>query len=180
MSKTPAKRSSEKQVDVVQKLLSRIGEAQDDAEDLVVPEVEETLEVVVFQLGQEKYGIPIEHVLEIIRFVEATEVPHTVSFLDGIISLRGEMIPVINGRKRLGHEPKTPDKRTRTIVLQEGSSRYGIVVDAATHVVHLLKKNIEPTPPVVVGIDAEFIEGVCEHKGQLVILLNLHRFLEFT
>jgi purine-binding chemotaxis protein CheW len=64
--------------------------------------------------------------------------------------------------------------------LQEGSNRYGIVVDAASQVVHLLKKNVEPTPPVVVGIDAEFIEGVCEHKGQLVILLNLQRFLEFT
>ncbi|MCI0605243.1 chemotaxis protein CheW [bacterium] len=180
MSKTPAKRTSDKQVDVVQKLLSRIGEAQDDTEDLVVQEVEETLEALVFQLDREKYGIPIEHVLEIIRFVEATEVPHTVSFLDGIISLRGEMIPVINGRKRLGHEPKTPDKRTRTIVLQVGSNRYGIVVDAATQVVHLQKKNIEPTPPVVVGIDAEFIEGVCEHKGQLIILLNLKRFLEFA
>ncbi|MCI0414807.1 chemotaxis protein CheW [bacterium] len=180
MSKTPAKRTSDKQVDVVQKLLSRIGEAQDDTEDLVVQEVEETLEALVFQLDREKYGIPIEHVLEIIRFVEATEVPHTVSFLDGIISLRGEMIPVINGRKRLGHEPKTPDKRTRTIVLQVGLNRYGIVVDAATQVVHLPKKNIEPTPPVVVGIDAEFIEGVCEHKGQLIILLNLKRFLEFA
>ncbi len=180
MSKTPAKRTAEKQVDVVQKLLLRISEAENDVEDFVVPEVEETLEVLVFQLGREKYGIAIEHVLEIIRFVEATEVPHTVSFLDGIISLRGEMIPVINGRKRLGHEPKIADKRTRIIDLQENSNRYGIVVDAATQVVHLPKKNIEPTPPVVVGIDAEFIEGVCDHKGQLVILLNLHRFLEFT
>jgi purine-binding chemotaxis protein CheW len=178
MNKSPAKRNSEKQIDVVQKLLAHIDEQ--DMDEQVVPEVEETLEVLVFQLNREKYGIPIEHVVEIIRFVEATEVPHTVNFLEGIISLRGEMIPVINGRERLGHEPKSPDKQTRTIILQEGSNRYGIVVDAATQVVNLLKKNIEPTPPIVIGIDAEFIEGVCEHKGQLVILLNLHRFLEFT
>ena len=130
-------------------------------------------------MDQEKYGIPIDHVLEIIRFVEATEVPHTVSFLEGIISLRGEMIPVINGRKRLGHEPKIADKKTRIVVLQEEASRYGIVVDSTTQVVRLLKKKIEPTPSVV-GMDAAFIEGVCEHKGQLVILLNLKRFLEFS
>jgi len=164
---------------IIQKLLPPV-EWLEDADTQVEPEPEETLEVLVFQLGRENYGVPIEHVLEIIQFVEATQVPHTVGFLDGIISLRGEMIPVINGRKRLGHEPEVPDKRTRIIILQDRSNRYGIVVDATTQVVHLLKKNIEPTPPVVVGIDAEFIQGVCEHKGQLVILLNLQRFLEFT
>jgi purine-binding chemotaxis protein CheW len=151
-------------------------------EELEIPEekgAEDTLKVLVFQLQQEAFGIPIHYVLEIIRYVEAAEVPHTVSFLEGIIALRGEMIPVINGRKRLGHQPKSPDKKTRIIILQEENNRYGIIVDSTTQVVHLPKDRIEPTPPVV-GSDAIFIEGVCEHKGQLIILLNLKRFLEFA
>lgn len=175
---TPVRQDA-RAISILEKLLTRV-EPKEETETKVNQESEEVLEVLVFQLDQEKYGIPIDHVLEIIRFVEATEVPHTVSFLEGIISLRGVMIPVINGRKRLGHEPKIADKKTRIVVLQEETSRYGIVVDSTTHqVVHLLKKKIEPTPAVV-GMDATFIEGVCEHKGQLVILLNLKRFLEFS
>jgi purine-binding chemotaxis protein CheW len=172
----PAKRS---QSEIIQRLVAAASQ-QDDVALLPEPVVEEELEVLVFLLDRERYAIPIEHVLEIIRYKEPTPVPHTVGFLDGIISLRGEMIPVINGRKRLGHEPKEPDKHTRIIILQDASNRYGILVDAANHVARLPRKNIEPTPPIVVGIDAEFIEGVCEYRGQLVILLNLQRFLEFT
>jgi purine-binding chemotaxis protein CheW len=172
----PAKRT---QTDIIQRLLAASQQQEDVA---LLPErvIEEQLEVLVFLLAGEKYAIPIEHVLEIIRYQESTQVPHTVGFLDGIISLRGEMIPVINGRKRLGHEPKAPDKKTRIIILQEAANRYGILVDGTNHVVRLPQKNIEPTPPVVVGVDAEFIDGICEYKGQLIILLNLQRFLEFT
>ena len=63
---------------------------------------EEKFEVLVFQLGDENYGIDIHQIAEIIRFVEPTEIPNTAAYLDGIISLRGRMVPVINGRKRLG------------------------------------------------------------------------------
>ena len=140
---------------------------------------DDLLKVLVFHLDQERYGIPIENVIEIIRYTEATEVPHTVHFLEGIISLHGEMIPVINGRKRLGHQGQEPDKRTRIVILKEDNNRYGIIVDSTHQVVRLSRKNIEPTPPVV-GMDAAFIQGVCEHHGQLIILLQLKRFLEFT
>lgn len=140
---------------------------------------EDLVEVLVFQLHEEQYGIPIEQVLEIIRYSEPTEVPHTVVFLEGIISLRGEMIPVINGRKRLKHPPKAPDKKTRIIILQEQNNRYGITVDATNHVIRLSKTNIEQAPAVI-DVDAAFIEGVYPHRGKLVILLNLKRFLEFA
>jgi purine-binding chemotaxis protein CheW len=168
-----------KQTNFLEKLLLEATE-ETPLESLPEPVVEDGFEVLVFHLGQERYGIPIEQVKEIIRFSEPTEVPHTVSFLDGIISLRGEMIPLINGRKRLGHESKEPDKRSRIIILQDGPHRYGILVDAAAQVVTLVRSNIEPPPAVLAGIDAEFIQGVCEQKGHLIILLNLRRFLEFV
>ncbi len=166
------------EVDYMQRLLSpEYWEVE--AEVVEQPVQEEQVETLIFQLGGERYGLPIQQIVGIIRFLEPASVPHTVAFLDGIITVRGQMIPVINSRKRLGHEPCKPDKKTRIIVLQEGPDRYGILVDAVSQVVALPRNSIEPTPPIVIGIDSEFIEGVCEMKGQIIILLNLKRFLEF-
>jgi purine-binding chemotaxis protein CheW len=100
--------------------------------------------------------------------------------LDGIISLRGRMVPVINGRRRLGHDLVLPDRKSRIIVLQEDNELQGILVDSASQVLKLPKKDIEPTPPVVVGIDAEFIDGVCQFKNQMIILLSLQKFLQIN
>jgi purine-binding chemotaxis protein CheW len=71
-----------------------------------------------------------------------------------------------------------PDRKSRIIVLQDDMELQGILVDSASKVVKLPKANIEPTPPVVVGVDAEFIEGVCEHRNQLIILLRVQNFLQ--
>src|SRR5687767_10349444 len=109
---------------LLQKLLARVEPEPAETNLPAEPQrEEELLEVLVFQLSGEKYGIPIDHVLGIIRFVEATQVPHTVDFLEGIISVRGEMVPVINGRKRLGHEPAIPDKKTRIVILEDDNNR---------------------------------------------------------
>jgi len=179
LPKTVNDRTPDRRAELLQRLLEAEPEEESSAKTAEEPP-EDELEVLVFQLGKERFGMDIQHIAEIIRYVEPTEVPHTVTFLEGIISLRGRMIPVISGRKRLGHEPKLPDKKTRIIVIQDGTELEGIVVDSATQVVGLPRQNIEATPPVVVGAAAEFIEGVCEHKSQLIILLNLQRFLQFV
>jgi purine-binding chemotaxis protein CheW len=173
----PAESKPEDQVDFLQKLLMQHPD-DEDIESAQAAVAEEKFEVLVFELGGESYGIDILQIAEIIRFVEPTEVPNAVAYLDGIISLRGRMVPVINGRKRLGHDLKPPDRRSRIIVLQEDAELQGILVDSASKVLKLPKKDIEPTPPIVAGVDAEFIEGVCEYKNQLVILLSLSKFLQ--
>jgi len=168
----------EDQVNFLQKLF--LEQMDEDEEGLGADTAAiEEMETLIFQLGNENYGMDIQQIAEIIRFQEPTHVPNTIGFLDGIISLRGRMIPVINGRKRLGHTPHPPDKKTRIIVLQDNTELHGILVDSASQVLRLPKNAIEPTPSVVVGVDAEFVNGVCEHKSQLIILLNLERFLQF-
>jgi purine-binding chemotaxis protein CheW len=167
----------EDQVDYLQKLMMQHPD-DEDSEAAAQPVVEEKLEVLVFQVAGENYGLDILQIAEIIRFVEPTEIPNTAAYLDGIISLRGRMVPVINGRKRLGHELRMPDRKSRIIVLQDDTELQGILVDSASQVVKLPKANIEPPPPVVVGVDAEFIEGVCEYRNQLVILLRVQNFLQ--
>ncbi len=173
----PTESIPEDQVDFLQKLMME--HPDDEALAGAAPLApEEKFEVLVFQLAGESYGIDIQQIAEIIRFIEPTEVPNSVAYLDGIISLRGRMVPVINGRKRLGHQLTLPDRKSRIVVLQEDTELQGILVDSASQVLKLPKKDIEPTPPVVVGIDAEFIEGVCEYKKQLIILLSLQKFLQ--
>jgi purine-binding chemotaxis protein CheW len=173
----PAESLPEDQVDYLQKLLMEHPDDEDD-QPAVAAVPEEKLEVLVFQLGNENYGLDIFQIAEIIRFVEPTEIPNTAAYLDGIISLRGRMVPVINGRKRLGHELRMPDRKSRIIVLQDDTGLQGILVDSASQVVRLPKANIEPPPAVVVAVDAEFIEGVCEFRSQLIILLRLENFLQ--
>jgi purine-binding chemotaxis protein CheW len=173
----PTESLPEDQVDYLQKLLIEHPDDEDaQATTQTIPE--EKLEVLVFELGNEHYGLNILQIAEIIRFVEPTEIPNTAAYLDGIISLRGRMVPVINGRKRLGHELRMPDRKSRIIVLQDDNELQGILVDSTSKVVKLPKANIEPPPPVVVGVDAEFIEGVCEFRNQLIILLRLENFLQ--
>jgi purine-binding chemotaxis protein CheW len=173
----PTESLPEDQVDYLQKLLMEHPD-DEDSDAAAEPIVEQKLEVLVFQLGGENYGLDILQIAEIIRFVEPTEIPNTAAYLDGIISLRGRMVPVINGRKRLGHDLRVPDRKSRIIVLQDDTELQGILVDSTTQVVKLPKGNIEPTPPVVVGVDAEFIDGVCEYRNQLIILLRLENFLQ--
>jgi len=146
----------------------------------IEPVHEDAIQVLVFYLENEKYAIPIESIKEIIRYVDPTAVPHTVDFLDGIISLRGEMIPLINGRKRLGRQTKEPDRKTRIIILEDGPHHFGILVDATSQVTTIRRGKIEPRPPVRGNLDAAFIDGIAEQNGQLLILLNLKRFLEFS
>jgi purine-binding chemotaxis protein CheW len=174
----PTESVPEDQIDFLQKLMMEHPDDDGAQAQVVVPE--EKFEVLVFQLGGENYGIDIQQIAEIIRFIEPTEVPNAVAYLDGIISLRGRMVPVINGRKRLGHDLVLPDRKSRIIVLQEDNELQGILVDSASQVLKLPKKDIEPTPPVVVGIDAEFIDGVCQFKNQMIILLSLQKFLQIN
>jgi purine-binding chemotaxis protein CheW len=176
MPELPVRKEQQK-LELLKRLLP--DEDYEEAPQLPQTTSEQLLELLIFRLGNETYGIDIQNVAEIIRFSEPACVPHTVNFLDGIISLRGRMIPVINARKRLGHEERKPDKKTRIIVLHEDSEYHGILVDSASQVLKVPKTSIEATPPVVVGIAAEFIEGVCHYKNQFIILLNLERFLHF-
>src|SRR5689334_6617820 len=105
-----------KQKNFLEKLLKDAA-LEEPPELSVEPVPEDAFQVLVFFIDTEKYAIPIDSIKEIIRYVEPTAVPHTVDFLDGIISLRGEMIPLINGRKRLQRGVKEPDRRTRIIIL---------------------------------------------------------------
>jgi purine-binding chemotaxis protein CheW len=130
-------------------------------------------QVVVCQLGQESYGLDISSVYEIIRFQECTAVPASPPFVDGVINLRGRIIPVMDMASRFGQRRSQTSKSTRIIVAGTNGMRVGLVVDAVTEVLMVSEEQVEPTPEVASGYDAAYIRGIAKLGQELVILLDL-------
>jgi len=130
-------------------------------------------QVVVCQLRQESYGLDISSVYEIIRFQECTAVPASPPFIDGVINLRGRIIPVMDMASRFGQSRSQATKSTRIIVAGTNGMRVGLVVDAVTEVLMVSEDAVEPTPEVASGYDAAYIRGIAKLGEELVILLNL-------
>jgi purine-binding chemotaxis protein CheW len=130
-------------------------------------------QVVICQLGDESYGLDIGSVYEIIRFAESTAVPTAPAFVDGVINLRGRIIPVMDLSSRFGLARAETTKSTRIIVAGTAGMRVGLVVDAVTEVLMVPDEAVEPTPPVASGLDSSYIRGIAKLADQLVILLDL-------
>jgi purine-binding chemotaxis protein CheW len=137
----------------------------------------ELLQLVTFSIGEEEFGVEILKVQEINRMMEITRVPKAPDFVEGVINLRGRVIPVIDLRKRFGLESKVHDKDTRIIVIEINKMIVGFVVDAVSEVLRIPADTVEPPPPVVAGLDSEYISGVGKLEDRLLILLDLDRLL---
>ena len=131
-------------------------------------------QLVGFRLGEEEFGLDIMKVQEIIRVPEITKVPKTADFVEGVINLRGDVLPVVDSRKRFGLEEAEKKDSTRIMVVNLGGSSTGLVVDSVSEVLTLEKEQIEPPPPVIGGVESRFLEGVgkLDDGKKLIILLD--------
>lgn len=134
-------------------------------------------QLVTFGLGSEEFGIDIMLVQEIIRIPPITRVPKAPSYVEGVINLRGNVIPVVSLRNRFGMEPAEETDLCRIIVLQVHNKVFGIRVDAVTEVLRLDTDSIEPPPPVALGMDSHYIRGVGKIGERLLILLDLDQIM---
>ncbi|WP_371376336.1 chemotaxis protein CheW [Sporomusa aerivorans] len=137
---------------------------------------DQELQLVIFRLAQEEYGLPITKVQEINRLVPITKLPQTPVFMEGIINLRGRIIPVVDLRKRFGLEVSDYDDDSRIIIVEVNGQTVGIIVDAVAEVVRLSAASVEPPPPTFI-LDAKYIQGVGKLDGRLLILLEIDQIL---
>ncbi len=137
---------------------------------------EEIFQVVSFQIGSEEYAVDILEVQEIIRMVELTPVPKAPYFVEGVINLRGKVIPIIDLRLRFGLSAAEQTKETRIIVVDVSRVILGLVVDSVSEVLRVPSNLIESPPNGKQG-GAEFHKGVGRIDGRLLIMLNLNRLL---
>ncbi len=138
---------------------------------------DELLQLVTFSIGEEEFGVDILKVQEIIRTMEITKVPRAQDFVEGVINLRGKVIPIIDLRRRFGFSSKEHDKHTRIIVIEINNMIVGFVVDSVSEVLRIPTATVEPPPPVVAGVESEYISGVGKLEDRLLILLDLDKLL---
>lgn len=130
-------------------------------------------QLVVFELGDERYGLDIDSVYEIIRHQPVTAVPQAPSFVEGVINLRGRIIPVVDLRRRFGMMSGTLTKASRIVVCEAAGTRVGLVVDGVSEVLMVNNESVEQTPDVAAGYDANYLRGIAKLGDRLVILLDL-------
>ncbi|MCT4595948.1 MAG: chemotaxis protein CheW [Anaeromicrobium sp.] len=128
---------------------------------------------VIFKLDNESYGVDIMNVKEIIEYKETVKVPNTLDFIEGIINLRGEIVPIVNLQKRLKTGNTKVTNETRVIVINMEDRQVGFMVDEASQVMRISEENIEPAPELVAGIEKKYIMGVGKLENNIVILLDL-------
>jgi len=140
----------------------------------------EEQQLVTFLLGEEEYGIPISRIQEIDRCSKITKVPRAASFVEGVTNLRGEIIPVIDTRKRFELPARPADDSTRVIIVDLAGVKTGLLVDSVREVLSLSSRDISPPPAAVEsGVDTQFIAGIgkVDEGRRMVVLLDIERIL---
>jgi purine-binding chemotaxis protein CheW len=143
-------------------------------------EQEELLQLVSFKIGEEEFGVDILIVQEINRMLQITKVPNTPDFIEGIINLRGRIIPVIDLRIKLGMARRDHGKNTRIVVVEIKEKTIGFIVDEVNEVLRIPKNITEAPPELVGGINSEFITSIGKLDDRLLILLDLEKILSIN
>lgn len=135
----------------------------------------EEQQLVIFDLADENYGVDINIVREIIRMQDITSVPKAPSFVNGVINLRGKVIPVLDLRRRFSMPETEHTKDSRIVVVDINGQDIGMVVDAVTEVLRIPNSAVEVPSNIITTTDSDYLQGIAKLEGQLVILLDLSR-----
>ena len=131
-----------------------------------------------FRLGDEIYGINVMQIREVLRHSEITPVPGAPDYVLGIINLRGNVVTVIDTRKRFGLAPGDIDDQSRIVIVEVDSQVIGMLVDSVADVTYLRQSEIETTPNIGNDETSKFIQGVCNKNNELLILIELERMID--
>ena len=137
----------------------------------------DTSQLIVFTLGEEEYAINICYAQEIIRIPSLTQIPNTPSFLEGVFSLRGKVIPVIDLKKRFGINGTYGGNDSRLLILDFEGMKIGIIVDDVSEVMKISSDSIKNLDDEIAGISKNSIEGVCLIDKRIIILLNISKLI---
>jgi purine-binding chemotaxis protein CheW len=152
-------------------------EAMSQATPQPAPETGEILKVVGFTLGGQEYVVDILKVKEIKLMMPITRVPKAPVYLQGVANLRGDIIPVIDLRKKLKLPPEKATEETRIMVIELESRLLGIIVDSVTENYDLRARDISPPPAAISSIEAAFVRGVAKIGERLLIFLDIDRLM---
>jgi purine-binding chemotaxis protein CheW len=135
------------------------------------------LHIVGFRVGRETFGVSISLVHEIVRVPEITAVPDCPAYVEGVINLRGKIVPVVDLRKRFGQKPTHNPKKNRILVAELEGKMVGLMVDAASEVLKLPPSDVDQPPTMVEDPEQNYVTGVGKLNGRLIILVDLSKIL---
>jgi purine-binding chemotaxis protein CheW len=133
------------------------------------------LQLVTFELAGEEFAVDILAVHEIKRMMELTRVPQSPPDVDGVINLRGKIIPVVDLRRKFGFPVQERTSHNRIIVVEVAKRVLGFIVDRVNQPLYLERARVEPAPAMVCSIESDFIAGVGKLEDRLIILLDMQR-----
>ena len=136
------------------------------------------IQLVGFRLDEEDYAIAITKIQEIILMKPITRIPQVPDFIEGLINLRGSVIPIVNLRKRFGITAREVDDETRIIVVNVHDKTVGCVVDAVTQVMRINREQIQPPPLSVLSMAHQYISGLARLEDRLLIILDIDRLFD--
>jgi purine-binding chemotaxis protein CheW len=136
------------------------------------------IQVVAFRLGKEEYAVDILHVQEIVRLLNITRVPRSAKHIEGVVNLRGNIVPIINLHQRFTIESAGEEEDKRIVVFQFDDFKAGIIVDEVSEVLALNSNDIEETDKVYSSMSSDFIKGIARVDNRLFLLLDLQKIIE--
>jgi purine-binding chemotaxis protein CheW len=142
-----------------------------------IEKVAQERQVVAFQLGPEEYAVDIINVQEIIRLLKVTRIPRTEAWVEGVINLRGNIIPLFNLHTKFNLPASQSTEEQRIIVFQLDDLKAAVIVDKVSEVLHINSQDIESTDHVYEGINTGHIDGIAKINGRILILLNIYKIL---
>lgn len=135
------------------------------------------LQMVAFMLESEEFAVDIHKVKEVIKMPQVTPLPRAADFIEGVINLRGEVIPVVCLRKRFQLPVGERDDQTRVIIVEIQGNNVGLIVDSVTEVLRFPTSEVQPPPSTIAGTRTDLIKGVGKIDERLLIILDLERIL---
>lgn len=145
--------------------------------DVVENDDDTIIQWVTFHLDNEKYGIKVMQVQEVLRMTEIAPVPGAPHYVLGIINLRGSVVTVIDTRRRFGLPDTDADDETRIVIVEADNNVVGILVDSVAEVVDLQMSEIETAPNVGNDESSKYIQGVSSRDDELLILVDVNKLL---
>ncbi|MBS1251716.1 MAG: Chemotaxis protein CheW [Anaerolineales bacterium] len=140
-------------------------------------EEEPQRQFIIFRLDETEFAVPIEQVARIVRLAKCTRVPRAPAFLEGVINLHGDVVPIVDLKKRFQLVETPYDDEARIIVAEVTDQRVGLIVDAVTEILWLPTSAIEPPPAMVADISGVYLTGVATQDDRLFVILDLSRVL---
>lgn len=135
---------------------------------------------VVFKLNNEDYGVGIKNVREITEYKQTTKIPNSPNFVDGVINVRGDTIPIIDLKKKFNLiENEDNNEIKRIIIVNINDKHVGFIVDDASQVIRIYEKDIENPPEILLGINERYISGIGKVDDKIIVLLDLKEVLDY-